>query len=137
MKKINIPSAVKKPRIQYTHTSDETVSVHASSYLPRPKEINPLAHQTVNKAIEVSKRSNDLLGTKPKKPNTMLMIAIMVIAIAVVAYIIYQQQAKDVTAPQTPTTSGAKGTAPSTQTENSNKPPKPSDIMPIPIPGLG
>ena len=123
----------KKDNIEYHHTSDETIDIYASSFLPRPKKINPQAHQAINKQVEVSKRGNDLLGTKPKKPNTMLMIGIMVVAIAIVAYVIYTNPPTDQQPTKAPTGSTGKagGTA-----ETTPKPPKPSDIIPIPVPGL-
>lgn len=122
-----------KDNIEYHHTSDETIDIYASSFLPRPKKINPQAHQAINKQVEVSKRGNDLLGTKPKKPNTMLMIGIMVVAIAVVAYVIYTNPPADHQAAQTGKTAPSTGGSTTTTTP---KPPKPSDIIPIPVPGL-
>jgi len=123
-----------KDNIEYHHTSDETVDIYASSFLPRPKKINPQAHQAINKQVEVSKRGNDLLGTKPKKPNTMLMIGIMVVAIAIVAYVIYTNPPTDQQPHKAPTGSTT-GTGGGTTT-TTPKPPKPSDIIPIPVPGL-
>ena len=123
----------KKDNTEYHHTSDETIDIYASSFLPRPKKINPQAHQAINKQVEVSKRGNDLLGTKPKKPNTMLMVGIMVVAIAIVAYVIYTNPPTDQQPTKAPIGSTGKtgGTA-----ETTPKPPKPSDIIPIPVPGL-
>lgn len=127
---MKMPQFHKEKEIEYHKVSDETVSIHASTFLPRPTNINPLGHLTLNKSIELSKRSNDKLGAYLKKPNTWLAVVVMVIAIIVVVYVIYDHESSKTIAQPQHIVNGTVVNTPPT-----HKPSGPIQL--IPLPGLG
>jgi len=127
----DILSYLRKPKeIEYHALSDETIGIHTSSFLPRPGNINPLGHKTVDEMITLSKQGNDELGRKPKKGLPLwATIMIVVVAVLIVGYLMYDDMAKK----------GYFGTPPTPPAQQPLAQGSPSGggVEIIPLPGLG